>query len=135
MKAVIDTNVLVSGLSNPNGPPGRIVDLLRAGSLALVVDDRILAEYRDVLRREYLQRYFSPLDREAIIDYIEHEAYRTGSQTVVHDLPDAGDIPFLEAALAAEVPLVIGNKKHFPRSQRKGCRVLDPSEFLRAYFP
>lgn len=107
---------------------------MRAGLIALVVDDRILAEYRDVLHRDYLRRYFSPQDCAAIVDYIEHEAHRTAVQNMVHDMPDAGDIPFLEAALAEKVPLVTGDKKHFPRNKRKGCRVLDPAEFLRAYF-
>ena len=134
MKAVLDTNVLVSGLINASGPPGRIVDLMRAGSIVLMVDDRIMAEYRDVLRRDNLQQYFSSDDREAIIDYVEHEACRVIAEILVHDLPDAGDIPFLEIALAAEAPLVTGNKKHFPRNQCKGCRVLDPNDFLRTYF-
>lgn len=132
MKIVLDTNVLVSGLINPAGAPGRIVDRVRAGSLSLVVDDRILAEYRDVLRRDYLQRYFVVADREAILDFIEHEAHRTVSDRIVPELPDAGDIPFLEAALAANAPLVTGNKKHFPPDSRQGCRVVDPAEFLNA---
>ena len=132
MKIVLDTNVLVSGLINPTGAPGRIVDRVRAGLLSLVVDDRILAEYRDVLRRDYLQRYFIAEDRESILDFIEHEAHRTVADTVVADLPDAGDIPFLEAALAADAPLVTGNKRHFPRDRRRGCRVVEPAEFLSA---
>ena len=48
MKVVVDTNALVSGLINAQGGPGRIVDLLRVDVLQVVVDDRILAEYRDV---------------------------------------------------------------------------------------
>ncbi len=35
MKAVVDTNVLVSGLINPQHVPGRIVDMLRTGALQL----------------------------------------------------------------------------------------------------
>ncbi len=58
MKIVLDTNVLISGILKPSGPPGRIVDLLRSGVLQLVVDDRILAEYTDVLRRDYFLQYF-----------------------------------------------------------------------------
>ena len=48
MKVVLDTNVLVSGLLNPYGPPGRIVQLAAAGELQLCLDARILAEYREV---------------------------------------------------------------------------------------
>ena len=51
MKVVLDTNVLVSGLLNPFGAPGRVVDLAVTGGLQPLHDDRILLEYGDVLRR------------------------------------------------------------------------------------
>ena len=46
MKIVLDTNVLISGMLNPSGPPGGIVDFLRTCVLLLVIDDRIIAEYK-----------------------------------------------------------------------------------------
>ena len=52
-----DTNVLVSGMINPMGAPGRIVDLMREGELELTVDDRILAEYTAVLKRRKFRAY------------------------------------------------------------------------------
>ena len=51
MEAVIDTNVLVSGLLCADSPPGEIVDLVFANSITPVFDDRILYEYRHVLAR------------------------------------------------------------------------------------
>lgn len=36
---------------SPAGPPGRIVEWLRNGSVQAVVDDRIMAEYAEVLQR------------------------------------------------------------------------------------
>jgi len=44
-RLVLDTNVLVSGMINAFGAPGRIADLVRERHVELVVDDRILAEY------------------------------------------------------------------------------------------
>jgi len=52
MKIVLDTNVLVSALLSPFGPPARVLDLILVGDLIPVFDDRILAEYRQVLARE-----------------------------------------------------------------------------------
>ena len=46
MRLVIDTNVFVSGLLNPNGPPGQILDH--------VVHGRVIAIY---------SRPFSPVSR------------------------------------------------------------------------
>ena len=66
MKAVIDTNVLVSGMISSVSYPARIVDMIRVSRLQPVVDDRILAEYSDVLRRDYPHRYFSQDEAENI---------------------------------------------------------------------
>ena len=52
MLVVIDTNVLVSGLINPDGPPARVVDLLLANVIQAAFDDRVLAEYDEVLTRK-----------------------------------------------------------------------------------
>lgn len=52
MKIVLDTNVLVSGLINANGFPGRIIDLVRNNILQLIIDSRIMEEYSDVLNRD-----------------------------------------------------------------------------------
>ena len=67
MKLVLDTNVLVSGMINSAGYPGKIVDLLRSASLEVVVDDRILAEHADVLRRERFRDYLSEAETEEMM--------------------------------------------------------------------
>ncbi|MCP4577175.1 MAG: putative toxin-antitoxin system toxin component, PIN family [Deltaproteobacteria bacterium] len=67
----MDTNILISGMLNPPCPPGRIVDLLRSGALRIVVDDRILSEYTDVLRREYFLEYFTFSERKDVIGYLK----------------------------------------------------------------
>ncbi len=42
-RIVLDTNVLVSGMINAHGAPGRIVDMVREEHVELVVDDRVLS--------------------------------------------------------------------------------------------
>ncbi len=133
MRVVLDTNVLVSGMINPMGAPGRIVDFLRAGLLRLVVDDRILAEYTDVLGREYLSTYFGEIERQDILEYLSKNSYYTVSRVIADNLQDKGDVPFLEIALSEEVPLVTGNSKHYPKEARRGCTVLSPRQFVDEY--
>ncbi len=132
---VLDTNVLVSGLINPHGYPGRIVDLLRVDVLEVVVDDRILAEYHDVLAREAFGRYFSKPDREAILDYLDNNALHIAPHLVLAPFPDPGDTPFLEVALSEDVPLVTGNASHFPPERRRNCEVFSPREFFHRHYP
>jgi len=130
MKAVLDTHVLVSGMIHITGAPGRLVDMVRASALQMVVDDRIPAEYADVLRRPGLQAYFSAADAEAILDFLHHSSEHALATSYAAGLPDPDDAPFLEVALAAGVPLITGNKRHFPVEKRSGCAVLSASEFI-----
>ena len=134
MKIVIDTNVLIFGMLNPSGPPGRIVDLLRSGTLQVVVDDRILSEYTDVLRKKYFLRYFRKSEREDVIEYLSKNSYYTLSRIVAQDMPDEGDVPFPEIALSEGVPLITGNLKHYPERARMGCNVLSPKQFIDRFF-
>jgi uncharacterized protein len=134
MKIVLDTNVLISGMLKPSGPPGRIIDLLRGGALQLVIDDRIFAEYSDVIRRDYFLKYFSRTDREHVIEYLTRNSHHSQSTIILHDMPDPGDAPFLEIAVTESVPLVTGNLKHYPKQLTRGCIVLSPAQFLKQYF-
>jgi len=130
MRAVVDTNVLVSGLINPDGPPGKIVDWLRGGGLELVVDDRILREYADVLRRPYFVRYFIPAERDEVLRYLALNTHHVVCVVHAPDLPDPKDVPFYEAASTAGVPLVTGNKKHYPARAGTTVVVMTPADFV-----
>jgi len=129
--AVIDTNVLVSGLLSPHGAPGRLVDAMVDGLVQLVVDDRILDEYEDVLRRPLFQ--FLPEDIDRVLVLIRTRAHHVSSVSVhvaAEQLPDPDDAPFLECAIAMSVPLVTGNVKHYPRAVRQGAELLSPATCL-----
>ena len=48
-------------------------------------------------------------------------------------LPDPDDEPSLEVALLGRVnAIVTGNKRHFPRKEYEGVKILPPAEFLAA---
>ena len=130
MKLVLDTNVLVAGMIHASGPPGRIVDQIRGGSLTPVVDDRIVAECTTVLRRPRFKTYFSDSQVRDILEFIRTDAERVVAGAVAESLPDRADIPFLEVALSADVPLVAGNLRDFPEHLRQGATVLSPAEFV-----
>ena len=131
-RAVFDTNVVVSGFLSPAGPPGRIVEWLRHGGVQAVVDDRIMVEYAEVLARPAFQL---PLDEVGLVlAAIRSRSFwvEAASHHLVCGLPDPDDAPFLECALAANVPLVTGNIRHFPKSVAKGVTVITPAHFVAA---
>lgn len=130
MRIVLDTNVLVSGLHNPNGTPGRIVDLLLQGRIQVLYDDRILAEYLDVLARPELA--IDPSLAQAVVGYIRLAGGRITALPMPADaLPDPDDLPFAEVAISGEgEALVTGNVKHFSGLKERGVIVLSPMQFL-----
>ena len=132
MKIVLDTNVLVAGLLSPFGSCAQVVRMVSSGDLTLCFDARILSEYDEVLRRPKFQ---FRVDRiVALLDYIEHSGALVSSSPLPDSLPDPGDQPFLEVAVAGQaICLVTGNHVHFPAEQCHAVKVLSPSEFLTFY--
>jgi uncharacterized protein len=132
LRIVLDTNVLVSGLLSPFGPPGEIVRLVSSGLITLCLDARILAEYRDVLSRPRFG--FDPDDVATLLDYLESGGEMVASGPLAVRLPDPDDEPFLEAALAGAADcLVTGNLAHYPPGARAGATVLSPAELVERY--
>ncbi|MCY4014912.1 MAG: putative toxin-antitoxin system toxin component, PIN family [Gammaproteobacteria bacterium] len=127
----MDTNVLVSGLLSPHGLPATVVDLVGSGAHRVCFDGRVLAEYRDVLTRPRLSL---PLDGvETVLARLSTNGLRLAATPLDTTLPDPGDQPFLEVAVAAKVDyLITGNLKHFPPELCHGIAVVSPREFLAA---
>ncbi len=132
MKIVLDTNALVAGLLSPFGPCAEIVRMISSGGLILYFDARILSEYSEVLRRS---KFRFDINRViALLDHIQHHGHIVASSPLSNSLPDPGDQPFLEVAVAGQaVCLVTGNHAHFPPKHCQGVRVLSPSDFLTFY--
>ncbi|MBA2443006.1 MAG: putative toxin-antitoxin system toxin component, PIN family [Rubrobacter sp.] len=130
-RVVLDTNVLVSSLLNSFGRPGRVLDLMLAGELSAAHDDRVLGEYREVLRRERFG--FSARDVDGLLGFLETEGIKVNPPVLGAELPDPNDVPFLEVAHAAGAVLVTGNLRHYPAEERRNTKVLEPAAFLERW--
>ncbi len=131
MRIVLDTNVLVSGVLNPHGAPGRIVELTLANAFVLLYDDRIFGEYREVLARPELGIEAGQLD--TIVDHIMREGEYVSPARLPVLLPDNTDLPFLEVAVTGRADaLVTGNARHFKATRgRHSVTIASPADFLR----
>jgi putative PIN family toxin of toxin-antitoxin system len=131
MRVVIDTNVIVSGVLNPHGPPGRIVNALLSETVTILHDDRFLSEYREVLLRPTFG--FARSDVEGLLDFVESVGEHVSAEPLSLVLPDPDDLPFLEVAISgAAGALITGNIRHFkPRGGRHSALVTTPADFLR----
>lgn len=130
MRIVVDTNVLVSGLLSPSGPPGRVLDLLVSRRAFALYDDRILLEYREVLARPRLR--INPVLAELLLSTIELDGMLVPAPPLPVQLPDPDDLPFLEVAVAgAAAALVSGNVRHFEAAAGQlSVPLMPPAAFL-----
>ena len=132
MRIVLDTNVLVSGLLSPFGPPGDIVRLLAAGAVRACYDARILDEYREVLSRPVLRIAEGRV--ESLLHQVAADGVLVTAQPLAIRLPDPDDEVFLAVALAGNARcLVTGNLRHYPKPIRKRMPVVSPRDFLDLY--
>jgi uncharacterized protein len=128
MRAVVDTNILVSGLLRPDGPPGAVLRRIVSQAREPVVCDAIMAEYRAVLPRRRLR--IRPGDIAELLALIEAQARWVEMPPYQGNppLPDASDWPFIACALAAGCPVITGNARDFPAAL--GVRVMTAREWV-----
>ena len=133
MKIVLDTNVVVSGLLQSQGNPAQVLALVLSGAIQVCHDQRILAEYAEVLSRPRFK--FDPQRVREVLTKLELDGLSinaTGQRDL--NLPDADDEPFLAVALAASVDfLVTGNLSDYPPDKRRGCTVVSPAVFMERW--
>ncbi len=131
MLVVLDTNILVSALLSPFGPPARVLDMVLGGDIQVAYDDRLLAEYREVLARPKFS--FAPEDVATVLAYLEADGERVTARPLSCELPDPDDLPFLEVATQVKAVLITGNTAHYPEAVRGEVQVVAPGEFFRAW--
>ena len=129
MIIVLDTNVLVSGILKPYSKAAAVLRLVADGAIQLAYDVRLLSEYRDVLTRS---KFNFPVEKvEEFLEQVEREGFLVSGSLSKFHLADPDDEPFIEVALSGRArALVTGNKRHFPRKEYEGVKILSPAEFL-----
>ena len=114
--AVIDTNVIVSGMitKNMDSPTVSILAYLTEKAIMPLYCEEILQEYGDVLRRE---KFRLPSEKvEKFIKMVKSDGMASNRVPFRDTLPDPKDVVFFEVALSKDDSfLVTGNIKHFPR--------------------
>jgi putative PIN family toxin of toxin-antitoxin system len=113
MKAVLDTNVLVSACWKPDGLEARTVALGLSGAYTMCVSPPVLAEYRDVLARKKLRALSDRAD--TLLAGFARTAVLYEASIRIDAAGDEDDNRFLECAFAANADyLVTGNLRHYP---------------------
>ena len=131
-KVVIDTNVLVSGLTF-KGQPREVLDLAWKGEIEATISPFILKELTGTLKKDF------GWSNEQIKNTIQRIKAKTISirpkikVSVVKEKDD--DNRILECAIEGNARyLISGDKKHLlPLKEYQGIKILSPAQFLMLF--
>lgn len=129
IRAVIDTNVLVSGLISPAGNEALIMLAIHQGLVRPCFSEAMLEEYGEVLARPKFA--FPPDDIAAALAMFRAAGELVTPQGSAPVLPDLDDSKFLLCARAAGAEYIVtGNKRHFPQDACGVVRVVSAGELV-----
>jgi uncharacterized protein len=133
MRAVLDTNVLVSGLLKPHGNERLVVALALRRKFVALVSEPIWTEYEAVLRRPELK--LQPAEVERTLTELRKVADFVSPTRTLAASPDESDNRFLECASAGRADyLVTGNKRHFP-ARYGATEIVNARELIQLFAP
>jgi putative PIN family toxin of toxin-antitoxin system len=129
IRAVIDTNVLVSGLLSPTGNEALILLAIHQGLVHPCFTEDILEEYAAVLARP---KFAFPPDEIAAVLAMFHNQGELFQPDVSGPVSsDPADTKFLHCAQAAQADYIVtGNKRDFPDAPYGVTRVVSAGELL-----
>lgn len=110
MRAVVDTNTLVSG-SLWNGPPARLLQAVRAGQMTLVQSPSLWAEFVEVTSRpKFTTRlHLAGLTPTLLADGLRRYVTWTSNATIPFppNLRDPKDLMVLAAAVCSKADTIV----------------------------
>ena len=133
MRAVLDTNVIVSAVSSPGSPPDSILGASRKEALDLVTSVPLLHELEDVLGRPRIAKRlgWTAEERaffiEALADFAVIVAPKERFQVVK---ADPADNRVLEAAVAGGADYAVSGDRHLLElGSYEGIPIVTPARF------
>ena len=134
LRAVLDTNVYVSGTILARGTPFEVLEAWRRQAYILVTSEAIIAEIERVLRYPRIRDRYTIAEQD-IVRLVESLRADTlvipGGYEVSGVSPDPSDDKFLACALEAQADcLVTGDTHLLTMGHYQGVAILKPHEFL-----
>jgi uncharacterized protein len=133
LRAVIDTNILVSGLIRKQGLPGQVLRRLRDGDFSIIYSVPIMVEVVDVLSRPQIQRKYQVMsdDITALIYLVRLRGELVSPNRKIDTCRDPKDNRFLEAAIEGNADMIVsGDKDLLDMVDFETIPIISTAEFL-----
>lgn len=133
LRAVMDTNILYAAFRSRIGASFEVFRRLRLGEWTVVVTNRLVHEYEEVLKANSSELGLSLEDADELLHAICARAEEWQLKPHWNPvLPDPDDEPLVQLAIESGAKCIIThNQRHFGPAARLGVEVLRPGGFLR----
>jgi len=127
MRIMVDSNVIISAVYSTKSKPADVLSNV-CENHDLVLCDQIITECYDVVERkfpqhlQYLDKLFMSLGYEFIV------TPRTGLV-----MTDPKDSPILNAAILADVDIIVSGDGHFLSLDIERPKIFAPAQYLEMY--
>lgn len=129
MRAVLDTNVLISAYLFPGGPTEAVIRLAIEGRLEIATSRPLLAEFGRVLETKF--GWVPARVSDAVAQVARVARVLEPAVLIAVVLADPADDRVLEAALAFKAETIVGGDRHLlDLEQWREIRMLTPAQFL-----
>lgn len=134
MRAVLDTNVLVSALLKKSSAPHKIYQFFKEQKFTLITSPTILDEIEEVISRDYIVKrtQMTSSEREEFIKEIIELSYVVPGIVlvkVIKDDPD--DDKFITCALEGKADYIVSGDKHLlDIKEYQGIKIVATRQFI-----
>ena len=125
LRILIDTNILISALFYPDGKPAKAL-FHAADNHELILTDHNISEFRRIAKEKFK-------DRQADVDlFLAELSYELVSapEAPQNLIADPKDEPILNAAIIANVDIIISGDNHFLMLDLERPKTLKAAEYL-----
>jgi putative PIN family toxin of toxin-antitoxin system len=137
IRAVFDTNVLISALFSPKRPPAQLLELALQGKIRLIISPHLIAEIERVLTypkvKKLLKKRNTGLGEvgEAIAKVLKGAVWTPGDLTVEAVPDDPADDMVLACAVEGNADFIISGDHHLlDLKNYQGIKIVTPARFL-----
>jgi putative PIN family toxin of toxin-antitoxin system len=134
VRAVLDTDVVVSSVINRTGQPIRFIELAQAKRFDVIVSDDVLNEYITVLQRPKLQRQHGNESSSialVVMDLFTLAWHVSPMESIRIVADDPKDDKFVEAAVAGGADFIVSGDRHLPAlGSYEGIQIVTPALFV-----
>ena len=135
IKAVVDTNLLVSAFISPFSYPREIERCWRRGEFILITSREIVEEINRVLHlpRIQVKYHLSESDIQAFVLTLIHKGNCVSGELALKGVaPDPGDDKIISCAVEGEAQFIVtGDKALQQLKEYQGIKTINAEEFIK----